>query len=410
MTACRICRNTSLTEVIDLGDQFLPDFVPVGTPLEDPWPLKLMICPECTLVQLDESTPRSLLYHDRYGFRSGTNEAIRADLEEIVKYVLAVKSNLGVGIDRWLDIACNDGTLLSYVPKNIHRTGIDPVQAIARDGMSSGFANRMIYNFFGSRFFAPREFDVITSVSMFYDLPAPGKFVHEVSNVLATDGVWVIQQNYAGDMISQNAVDNICHEHITYFALLPLMRLLGEHGLEINDVTFSSVNGGCIRTLVSHAGARPVSSSVAEAVQTEVRRGLHRPEIWQAWGRAVRQELGLTRNFLERAQSQGKRVYLYGASTRGGTFLQMIDAGPWLLRYAVERNPDKVGKIMASTGIPIISEEEMRADPPDYLLVSPWFFRDVFLEREREYLDRGGRMAFPLPHFEIVRRTLGDLD
>jgi SAM-dependent methyltransferase len=402
-----------MTEVIDLGDQYLPDFVDPGTPQDDPWPLKLVICLDCTLVQLDQTTPRELLYHDRYGFRSATNEAIREDLAEIVKYALEVKFSLGAGIDRWLDIACNDGTLLSNVPKEIHRTGIDPVSEIARDVKGRGhyYANRVVYDYFSSRFFLPHEFDVITSVSMFYDLDDPNQFVHEVSQVLAREGIWVIQQNYAGDMISKNAIDNVCHEHVTYFALLPLMILLGRHGLEINDVTFSPVNGGCIRTLVTHAGSRPVSASVQEAYEKETLRGLHRPEIWKAWGRAVRQELELTRDFLERARLRGKKVYLYGASTRGGTFLQMIGVGhhdqPYseqLLAYAVERSPAKVGKIMAATGIPIISEAAMRHDRPDFLLVSPWFFRDVFLEREREYLEQGGAMIFPLPHFEIVTK------
>lgn len=118
----------------------------------------------------------------------------------------------------------------------------------------------------------------------------------------------------------------------------------------------------------------------------------------------------MTRAFLERCKERGQKVYLYGASTRGGTFLQMIGAGPDLLPYAVERSPAKVGKIMAATGIPIINEEAMRNDQPHALLVSPWFFREVFLEREREYLDRGGRLVFPLPHFEIVRRALDDLE
>jgi hypothetical protein len=396
--------------------QRLPDFVEPGSGETLPWPLKLVLCLDCTLLQLDQSTPRPLLYHDRYGFRSATNEAIREDLANIVKYAREVKPEIGSpekqpGTTRWLDIACNDGTLLSNVPKTVHRTGIDPVHAIARDvrGKDHHYADRVIYDYFSHRYFAPREFDVITSISMFYDIDDLDQFVHEVSDVLARDGIWVIQQNYAGDMIRQNAVDNVCHEHVTYFSLLPLMILLGRHGLEINDVTFSPVNGGCIRVLVTHEGTRPVSSSVDEALQTEAQRGLHRPDLWKAWGNAVRQELELTYDFLMRANLSGEKVYLYGASTRGGTFLQMIGVGPQLIPYAVERSPDKVGKIMASTGIPIISEQAMRHDKPDYLLVSPWFFRDVFLEREKEYLDAGGKMVFPLPHFEIVGRRSHDV-
>lgn len=403
---CRSCGSERLTDVIDLGGHRLPDFVtPEQYDTQDltPWPLKLCICLDCALIQLTQSTPRAKLYHDRYGFRSGTNEAIRADLADIVRYAMTVKQHPR----RWLDIACNDGTLLGYVPSDAYRTGIDPVHAIARDARRDDKADRVIYNYFGAHYFQPGEFDVITSVSMFYDLDDPNQFVHEVKQCLAPGGVWVIQQNYAGDMLRKNAIDNVCHEHVTYFALLPLMVLLERHGMEINDVTFSSVNGGCIRTLVSKIGDRPVSGSVSVACQRETVQGFHRPEVWQAWGRSVREELALTRGFLERAKERGQKVYLYGASTRGGTILQMIDAGPGLLPYAVERSPAKVGKIMSATGIPIISEEAMRHDRPDALLVSPWFFRSVFLAREREYLTSGGLMVFPLPQFEIVSKTVG---
>jgi SAM-dependent methyltransferase len=390
--------------VLDLGEHRLPDFV---TPRQyremdlTPYPLTLVMCLDCALVQLSETTPRVKLYHDRYGFRSGTNEAVRADLADVVKYALAVQRDPR----SWLDIACNDGTLLSNVPTDVYRTGVDPVHAIARDARRDNKADRVVYDYFSSRYFTPHSFDVITSVSMFYDLDDPNRFVHEVEQCLARGGIWVIQQNYAGDMIRKNAVDNVCHEHVTYFSLLPLATLLERHGLEINDVTFSSVNGGCIRTLVSRVGERPVSASVQETYDREVTRGLHRPETWRNWAHSVTQELRLTRNYLELTKERRKSVYLYGASTRGGTFLQMIDAGPDLLPYAVERSPAKVGKIMSATGIPIISEEQMRADRPDFLLVSPWFFRGVFLRREIDYLSAGGLMIFPLPHFEIVGKA-----
>lgn len=400
---CRSCGSLHLVDVIDLGNHRLPDFVDPDDYRSDAetYPLKLKICLDCTLLQLGESTPREKLYHDRYGFRSGTNEAIVRDLKDVVDYALAFRHDPR----RWLDIACNDGTLLSHVPAGITRTGIDPVHVIARDARRTGAADRVIYNYFSPRFFQPGEFDVITSVSMFYDLDDPNRFVHGVEQCLAPGGVWIIQQNYAGDMLRRNAVDNVCHEHVTYFALLPLMILLERHGLEINDVTFSSVNGGCIRTAVSRIGDRPQSASVQDVYETEVIKGLQRPEVWQEWGRSVKQELDLTRAFLEKAADRGETVYLYGASTRGGTFLQMIDAGPDLLPYAVERSPAKVGKIMSATGIPIMDESGMRAVHPEYLLISPWFFRSVFLEREADYLKNGGRMIFPLPHFEIVGKS-----
>ena len=391
---CRSCGHGTET-VLDLGDHYLPDFTDPGTPRGPRYPLRLEFCPSCTLLQLGKTTPRRALYHERYGFKSGVNEAIRADLADVVRYALAAKPLA----ESWLDIACNDGTLLSEVPAGMYRAGIDPLKQFADEAREH--AVDVISDYFAPGYFCER-FDVITSVSMFYDLDDPNEFVRDVASVLAPGGAWVIQQNYAAAMLERNAVDNICHEHVTYFSVTSLMPLLERHGLQIADVAYSDVNGGCFRTLVTRRNDRVITHSVREALDAEETAGLGRAETYARWAEAVRAELAKTRAFLEEVKAAGKRVLVYGASTRGGTILQMIGAGPELLPAAVERNPAKVGTVMNATGIPVISEEEMRADPPEYLLVSPWFFRDVFVGREAEYLRNGGRMVFPLPRFEVV--------
>lgn len=391
---CRSC-GTGTGTVLDLGDHHLPDFTEPGTPRGPAYPLRLEFCPGCTLLQLGETTPRTALYHERYGFKSGVNEAIRADLADVVRYALDAKPRA----ESWLDIACNDGTLLSNVPAGIYRAGIDPLAQFADEAREH--AKDVISDYFAPGYFT-EQFDVITSVSMFYDLDDPNGFVRDVASVLADRGVWVIQQNYAAAMLDRNAVDNICHEHVTYFSVTSLLPLLERHGLQVADVAYSDVNGGCFRTLVTRRNDRVITPAVREALDAEAAMGLGDAATYLRWAEDVRAELGRTRAFLEEAKAAGKRVLVYGASTRGGTILQMIGAGPELLPAAVERNPAKVGKVMAATGIPIVSEEEMRADPPEYLLVSPWFFRDVFVEREGAYLESGGKMVFPLPRFEVV--------
>lgn len=396
---CRSC-GSQLASVLDLGDHYLPDFVEPGSPRGAKWPLDLVICLGCGLLQLGDSTPRSELYHERYGFKSGVNEAIRADLASVAAEALHTVRDAAEP-RAWLDIASNDGTLLSNVPEHIHRVGIDPLIQFAPEAMTH--ANLIVPDYFAPGYFAPGQFDVITSVSMFYDLDDPGQFVEDVRSVLATRGVWVIQQNYAMDMITQNAVDNVCHEHVTYWAVGPLKRLLEAHGLEINHVSYSPVNGGCVRTVVSHRGARAVRGSVHNALAHEALAQLSQAVTWEIWGDEVMEELGNTSKALVQLKAEGKRVGVYGASTRGGTILQAIDSERLgLAEYAVERQPAKVGKVMAAAGLPIVSEEEMRADPPEALLVSPWFFRDVFVAREAKYLKAGGRMLFPLPRFEVV--------
>jgi NDP-4-keto-2,6-dideoxyhexose 3-C-methyltransferase len=392
---CCSCQGP-LSEALDLGPMHLSDFTDPGQPRGEQYPLRLMLCDVCTLLQLDAVVPRDAVIHERYGFKSGINEAEVADLAAIAGCALQHVPSPR----RWLDTGCNDGTLLAAVPEEVYRTGIDPVTKFAAEARTH--ADRVICDWFRPDWFARGEFDVVTSAAMLYALEDPGAFTEGVASVLARDGVWVIQVNYALDMLRNNVVDNIFHEHVTYWSVRSLKALLEPRGLEIADVTYSSVKGGCIRVAAGHRGTRPVSPSVARALRTETVDRLGCPETWQEWALAALAELAKTRHLAEEARARGERVYVYGASTRGGAFLQMIGAGPDLFPYAVERYAPKVGKIMASTGIPIISEEQMRADPPEYLLISPWPFRDVFLEREKDYLAAGGRLIFPLPQFEVV--------
>lgn len=359
-----------------------------------------MLCPTCGLLQLDTTTPRPALYHAGYGFRSGINEAVRTDLKSVVNYAMEISPDAKY----WLDIACNDGTLLSFVPADIERYGIDPLLEFeAFADPARAVTRNLRSDYFKPDYYGVGQFDVITSVSMFYDLDDPGEFVRGVADVLAKDGIWVVQMNYTVDMVKSYAVDNVGHEHVTYFGVRPFQELLRANDMDVVDVTYSTVNGGCFRALCVHRGTMPAQQSVYEAIAKEFRMGLEYPHTWQRWFREVKAELQKTYDCLDNIHGWGERCYLYGASTRIGTVLQLMDPeGGVYPSHAVERNPDKVGKMMSSTGIPIISEEEMRKNPPEWLLIGPWFFRDVFVDRESEYLSAGGKMIFPLPRFEVV--------
>jgi NDP-4-keto-2,6-dideoxyhexose 3-C-methyltransferase len=355
-----------------------------------------MFCEGCGLAQLSETVPRELMYHDRYGFKSGVNESIRADHRSIVESTLRK-----VQPRRWLDIACNDGTLLSCVPADVFREGIDPVAKYAHE--AEQHAHHITNAFFHPRFYPRQKFDVVTSISMFYDIDQPNEFVDGVKQVLAPNGVWVIQQNYLADTLRLNAVDNVCHEHITYYSLYALQKLLVRHGLEVFDVEFSSVNGGCIRTFVARQGVFPVEDRVAEQVQYEMLNvGLHSVAPFEAWGKRVWARLNDLAQLVDEANDRNERVAIYGASTRGGTIWQAAGFTDLDFCYAVDRNPEKVGKIMSSIGVPIVSEEVARADKPDYMVASIWFFKDAILRREDDYLAAGGKFVFPLPDFEVV--------
>ena len=401
--SCLSCGEAA-EEVADLGRLYLPDWVDPGGPRGERYPLRLVLCGGCTLLQLGDMVPRPAVLHERYGFASGLNEANVADLRSVAEYALACAPDPAA----WLDIGCNDGTLLKAAPPHVYRVGVDPLlqhDAFADAAcMGANPPNSLLPRYFDPAEFEPGQFDVVTSTAMFYALPDPVAFSEGVRQVLAPGGAWVIQQNYALDMLANNVIDNVIHEHVAYYTVRSLQQLMARHGLEITDVTYSDpgIKGGCVRTLVSHRGARPVAASVGRALAAEEESAAASPETWRNWTAGVLAQLGEVRAFLEEQASAGRTVYCYGAGNRGGTLVQLIGAAPETMPFAVERSPAKAGKVWTSAGIPVISEEQMRADRPDYLLVSPWFFRSGFIQRERAYLESGGRMIFPLPQFEVV--------
>lgn len=389
---CRGCGHRRLIPAIDLGSQKLSDFRADDTAPPE-FPLRVVFCTRCRLAQLDTSVPRELMYHDRYGYRSGVSDTIRADLKSVVADAFHAHGNP----TSWLDIACNDGTLLSMVPPCVTRFGVDPVAKFATEASRHG---TVVTDFFSASVLPPDwRFDVITAVSMFYDLDDPRGFLADVKSVLAPGGVLVIQQNYLGAMVAQNAIDNIVHEHLTYYTLIALRNTLRGSGLEVFDVKVNGTNGGSFRTFIGHYDDHRIHDRVRHLLEEEDLRNLDSVAPLRALERAGRLAFADVFDFVY--GHRDKTFAVYGASTRSATIWQASGIAGYL-SCAVERNTEKVGKNYSALGVPIISEQEMRENPPDYLLVGPWFFRDEIVERERGYLMGGGRLVFPLPTLEVV--------
>lgn len=398
ITECRSCKSTTLTDVLNLGEQYLSDF------REDEsrpsrYPIEAVICEECMLVQLRHSTPQSEMYHDRYGFKSGISDSIKNDLRDVVHNALEYKDSP----KSWLDIASNDGTLLGYVPTRAYRVGVDPVSFLCEQAKEH--ADLVVNDYFTSEALASKDlpkFDVITSISCFYDMPDPSKFVKDVANVMADRGVWVIQQNYLLSTMELNAIDNFCHEHLEYYTLISLEKLLSKHGLEIFDLSTSTVNGGSLRTLVCKKGAFSVKGTVEQQREAEKAAGLYVVHTYKNFGQNALEKVSQLRKFIIKLQQQGKRVAILAASTRGATIWQAAGLSAENIVYAVERNPAKVGKHFSAIGVPIVSEEFARKDKPDYMIVGPWFFADEIVRREAEYVKQGGHIIVPLPEVKVV--------
>lgn len=401
-TTCRSCDSKNLVAVISLGKSYLSDFVTTNTK-PPKYPLSLVMCKNCSLLQLKHTTPSSLLYTEHYGYRSGINQTMQQELQEIA---LKTIDKLGNSKKQILavDIGANDGTLLKSYPKSVEKVGIEPIKKLAKD--CKNYADVVINDFFNyeayKKHLGERKADVVTIISCFYDMEEPNTFVADVKKILDEDGICIIQQNYLVKMLTQNAFDNIVHEHLEYYSLLSLQHLLKRHGLEVFDLELRELNGGSFRTYIGYAGKRPISNTVYEQIELEKLISLQRKKIYTDFAKRIKTIKQELYTFIKKEVAAGKKIYVYGASTRGNTLLQYYKLDKKLIAKAVERNPEKWGKKIASVGIPIISEEQARKEKPDYMLVLPWFFKDEFLRREKSYIESGGHFIFPLPQLEII--------
>ena len=256
-----------------------------------------------------------------------------------------------------------------------------------------------------------RKARVISSIAMFYGVEDPKSFVMDIADCLSDDGIWVLQLSYTPLMIKQNAFDNICHEHIQYYTLLSLKYLLDQVDLEILDVDFNDTNprtsdrvceegsGRAFRhDVLRDIGAYRVQSTLAYERQQR----FDEPDIYRDYMERITELKATTLEVLGRLKGEGKRVFGYGASTKGNTLLQFYGLDPATVESIAERQPQKYGLYTAGSWIPIISEEEMRSREPDYLFVLPWHFMTEFLDRESALLERGGQFIVPLPELQIV--------
>lgn len=409
---CRVCGSPELCSVIDLGSQCIASIFVEGEALPfllQPYPLEVVRCTAnggCGLVQLRHTISPDVLYA-YYGYRSGTNEIMRANLRDItakIEQMIELKSG-----DIVLDIGCNDGTLLdSYQTAGIDRLGFDPAANVAESARQKGLD--VVDDFFSFQSFATvrpgRKAKVVTSIAMFYDLENPPGFVSDVASLLADDGVWVIELSYLPFMLQKDLFDTICHEHLEYYALRQIKWMLRREQLQVHRIEFNDINGGSFRLFIRKQAFGPVPAD-ARALLDKVRKyeeilGLDTDRPYVRFREAALKVRDDLMKLLTELKAAGKSVYIYGASTKGNTILQFCGIDDTMVVKAADRNPEKWGRRTLGTDIPIASEEEVRAEKPDYFLVLPWHFFEAFKIREAAFLKRGGKFILPLPEVRVV--------
>jgi hypothetical protein len=405
ITKCRISDSTNLINVLSLGNQYLTGVFPkkidenvtIG-------PVDLVWCPESGLLQMKQSYSLEEMYGDNYGYRSGLNKSMVNHLEKKIK-TLQILANPGSN-DLVIDIGSNDATSLKAYKGDFKKVGIDPTGLKFKEYYTDDI--KLIPDFFtAAKFkdsFPNQRAKIITSIAMFYDLENPRSFVKDIESCLDDQGIWHFEQSYMPSMLRTNSYDTICHEHLEFYSFKVVKNLLEESGLRVVDVQMNSINGGSFAVTACKKDAKYISNNpiINWLLSQEDEMGLNTIKPYQEFAeRVFRHRKNLT-DLIKALVADGKKIFGYGASTKGNVLLQFCGLTVNEIPFIAEVNKEKFGSFTPGTHIPIISEKEAKDMKPDYFLVLPWHFKDSILMREEDYMSNGGKFIFPLPEIEII--------
>lgn len=404
IAGCRACGAPELVPVLDLGRLPLANGLLPPQDLDRPeprFPLVVVRCPVCTLVQITETVAPEVLFRE-YLYFSSYSETMLQHARALVATVLA-RYPLGPR-SLVVEVGSNDGYLLQfYRQAGVPVLGIDPAANIARVAEARGIPT--LCAFFGADLAAAlaaqgqratvlHAHNVLAHVA---DLPG---FVAGMRRLLADDGLAIIEVPYLGDLLDRGAFDTIYHEHLCYFSLTALDRLFGRHDLVIVDVERVPVHGGSLRLWLRPTPAAP-GPAVRALLQAEAD-WVADPAVYQAFGARVQAVVARLRAVLGELRSQGARLAAYGAAAKGTVLLNVAGLGPAFLEYVVDRNPAKQGRYVPGVRLPVGPPAWLDERPPDYLLILPWNIAAEVMAQQAAYAARGGRFILPLPEVMVV--------
>ena len=403
--SCRSCSSKSLKKLYSLGNQYLTGIFPKKkSQLVPKGELSMVMCNKCSLLQLENSFNVNVMYGENYGYLSSLNPHMIKHLK-IKSEKLKKISNLG-NQETVIDIGSNDGTFLSNYNRTNRLIGVDPtIKKLKRFyrkdiiTVPEFFSAKII-----SKYLKSKKAKIITSISMFYDLPSPIQFAQDIYECLDSDGIWHLEQSYMPLMLKNISYDTICHEHLEYYSLKTIKYIFDKVGFKIIDLEFNDINGGSFALTVSKRKSKyPEYSKIVEwLLAKEEKYKYNLPITHMKFFKSVKQHKKTLQDLLSNLLDMKKKVIGYGASTKGNVILQFCNLNSSDIKFIVDVNKDKNNKYTPGSLIRILSEKEIKKYNPDYMLVLPWHFKNFILQKEKNYLNQGGKLIFPLPDIEIV--------
>ena len=403
--SCRSCSSKSLKKLYSLGNQYLTGIFPKSRSQNIPkGELSMVMCGKCSLLQLENSFNVNVMYGENYGYLSSLNPHMIKHLKMKSEKLKKI-SKLG-NDETIIDIGSNDGTFLSNYRKTNRLIGVDPTIKKLKKFYRKDIIT--ISDFFSaqtvSKYLKNKKAKIITSISMFYDLPSPIKFAQDIYECLDNDGIWHLEQSYMPLMLKNISYDTICHEHLEYYSLKTIKYIFDKVGFKIIDLEFNDINGGSFALTVSKKKSKyPEYLKIVDWLLFKEEKYKYNSSTAQLkFFKSVMQHKKILQDLLSNLIDMRKKVIGYGASTKGNVILQYCNLTSSNIKFIVDVNKDKNNKYTPGSLIKIVSEKEIKRYNPDYMLVLPWHFKNFILQKEKNYLNQGGKLIFPLPDIEIV--------
>jgi SAM-dependent methyltransferase len=397
---CRSCANSEVELVLSLGRTPLANALldPAAPPAaEERFPLDLVFCPKCSLVQISESVPPEKMFRD-YLYFSSFSEGMLTHAEEHVRRLVGLQK---LGKDSLaIEIASNDGYLLQYFLKaGVPVLGVEPARNIAKVAESKGI--RTVSEFFTQELASklPKA-DVVLANNVLAHVPDLNGFIAGIRTVLKPDGVATIEVPYVRDMVDHCEFDTIYHEHLSYFSVTALDSMVSRNGLVLDQVERLSIHGGSLLLFLRHR--RTDRSSVEALLREEAAWGVSQRLPYRVMAHRVAGMKESVRGLLADLKRDGKRIAAYGAAAKGATLLNHFGIGTEWIDYVVDRSPHKQGKLMPGARLPVERVEFLVERKPDYVLLLAWNFADEILKQQEAYRRLGGKFIVAVPELKVL--------